>query len=81
MAFPVLTQSNNTGWAVLKKVKLKVRGLWFTVEKGEADPQEDMMALDVLVSVVPPEMVATVAKKKTMKESGDAIATMRVGDD
>jgi hypothetical protein len=77
MAFPVLTQSNNTGWVVLKKV----RGLWFTVEKGEADPQEDMMALDVLVSVLLPEMVATVAKKKTTKESRDAIATMRVGDD
>jgi hypothetical protein len=40
-----------------------------------------MMALDVLVSVVLPEMVATVAKKKTTKESRDAIATMRVGDD
>jgi hypothetical protein len=40
-----------------------------------------MMALDALVSVVPPEMLATVAEKKTVKEAWDAIAMTRVGDD
>jgi hypothetical protein len=39
------------------------------------------MALDALVSAVPPEMVATVADKKSAKEAWDVIATMRVGDD
>jgi hypothetical protein len=66
---------------MLMKVKLKARGLWVAVKKGEADPQEDMMALDALVSTVPQEMVVTVAEKKTAKEAWDAIATMRVGDD
>jgi hypothetical protein len=42
-AFPVLTKSNYTEWTILMKVKLKAWGLWVTVEKGEADPQEDMM--------------------------------------
>jgi uncharacterized membrane protein YgcG len=37
-AFPMLTKSNYTEWAMLMKVKLKARGLWVTVEKGEADP-------------------------------------------
>jgi hypothetical protein len=81
IVFPMLTKSSYTEWVMLMKVKLKARGLWVVVEKGEADPLEDMMALDALVSVVPPEMVATVAKKKTMKEAWDAIATMRMGDD
>jgi hypothetical protein len=80
-AFPVLTKTNYTDWAMLMRVKLKARGLWDAVNKGGADPQEDMMALDTLVSVVPPEMVATVADKKSAKEAWDAIATMRVGDD
>jgi hypothetical protein len=62
-------------------VKLKARGLWVAVNKGDVDPQEDMMALEALVLAVPPEMLATVADKKTMKEAWDAIATMRVGDD
>jgi hypothetical protein len=40
-----------------------------------------MMALDVLVSAVPLEMMATVADKSMAKEAWDAIATMRVSDD
>jgi hypothetical protein len=40
-----------------------------------------MMALDVLCSAVPLEMVSTVASKNTTKEAWDAIKTLRVGDD
>jgi hypothetical protein len=40
-----------------------------------------MMALDTLVSAVTPEMVATMADKKTVKEAWDAITTLRVSDD
>ncbi|KAG8047551.1 hypothetical protein GUJ93_ZPchr0008g12023 [Zizania palustris] len=80
-AFPLLTKTNYSDWALLMRVKLKARGLWDAVDKGGADPQEDMMALDALVSAVPPEMVATVADKRSAKEAWDAIATMRVGDD
>lgn len=39
------------------------------------------MLLDTLCSAVPAEMVPTVAKMEIAKESWDAIATMRVGDD
>jgi hypothetical protein len=73
--FPVLTKTNYTDWAMLMRINLKARGLWVTVNKGGADPQEDMMALDALVSTVSPKMVATVADKKTAKEAWDAIAT------
>jgi hypothetical protein len=40
-----------------------------------------MMALDALVSTVPPKMVATVVDKSSVKETWDAIATMRISDD
>jgi hypothetical protein len=40
-----------------------------------------MMALDVLSSVIPLEMVSAVASKDTSKEAWDAIKTLRVGDD
>jgi hypothetical protein len=33
--------------------------------------------LDALCSIVPPEMVPTIAKKETAKEAWDTIATMR----
>jgi hypothetical protein len=54
---------------MLMKVKLKARGPWITVDKGDVDPQEDMMALDTPVSTVPSEMVVTVADKKIVKEA------------
>jgi hypothetical protein len=40
-----------------------------------------MMALDVLSSAVPPEMVSTVASKDMAKSTWETIKTMRVGDD
>jgi hypothetical protein len=40
-----------------------------------------MMALDVLSSAVPPEMVAAVASKTSAKAAWDMIKTMWVGDE
>jgi hypothetical protein len=79
--FPVLTKSNSLDWAMMMRVMLKVCSLCVIVEKGGVDPQEDMMALDALVSAVPPKMVATVVDKSSVKETWDAIATMRISDD
>jgi hypothetical protein len=62
-------------------VKLKARGLWSAVDPGGGDDQEDMMALDVLSSAVPSEMVAAVASKASAKAAWDTIKTMRVGDE
>jgi hypothetical protein len=81
MAFPLLTKTNYSDWAMLMQVKLNAHGLRVTVDKSSVDPQEDMMALDALMLAVPPEMVATVVDKSMVKEARDVIATMRVGDD
>jgi hypothetical protein len=40
-----------------------------------------MMVLDALCGAVPPKMVLMIAKKETVKEAWDAIATTRVSDD
>jgi hypothetical protein len=63
------------------KVKLKARGLWSAIESGGGDHKEDMMALDVMSSAVPPEMVSAVASKDTANSAWETIKTMRVGDD
>jgi hypothetical protein len=62
------------------KVKLKSRALWTIVEKGGTDVQEDMMALNMLCSAVPREVVSSIANMETTKEAWEAIATMCVGD-
>jgi hypothetical protein len=80
-SYPTLTKMNYSEWALLMKVKIKGRGLWSTVETGGGDHQEDMMALDVLLSAVPLEMVSAVASKDTTKAAWETIKTMRIGDD
>jgi hypothetical protein len=79
-SYPALTKTNYSDWALLMKVKLKVRTLWSVIENSSTDQQEEMMALDALCGAVPPEMVPMITKKETAKEAWDAIATMRVGD-
>jgi hypothetical protein len=81
ISYPVLTKTNYSDWALLMKVKLKARALWGSITKGGVDMQEDMMALDALYTVVPSEMVPSIAKMETTKEAWDAIACMRIGDD
>jgi hypothetical protein len=80
-SYPILTKTNYSDWALLMMVKLKARGLWSAVDPGGGDDQEDMMALDVLSSTVPPEMVVAVASKTSAKAAWDTIKTMRVGDE
>ena len=80
-SYPVLTKTNYSDWALLMKVKLKARALWNIIEKGGADQQEEMMALDALCGTVPPEMVSSIAKIEMAKVARDAIATVRVGSD
>jgi hypothetical protein len=80
-SYPALTKTNYSDRAALMTVKLKARALWAAVDRGGVDPQEDMMALDVLASAVPAEMVATIANKEMANAAWDAIMTMRVGDE
>jgi hypothetical protein len=79
-SYPALTKTNYSDWALLMKVKLKVRALWSVIEDGITNQQEEMMTLDALCGVVPPEMVLTIAKE-TAKEAWDAIVIMRVSDE
>jgi hypothetical protein len=76
-----LTKTNYSDLTLFMKVKLKAQGLKSAIQDGSTDQQEEMMALDALCGAVPQEMVLTIAKKETVKEAWDAIATMRVGDD
>jgi hypothetical protein len=80
-SYHALTKTNYSGWALLKKVKLKARALWSVIEDSGADQQQEMMALDALCGTVPPEMVSMITKKDTTKEAWEEIVTMRIDDD
>jgi hypothetical protein len=79
--YPILTKTNYTNWARLMKVKLRARHLWRAIDVGDADSDDDIEALDVLCSAVPPELVTAITDKDTAKEAWDTIKTLRVGDD
>jgi hypothetical protein len=80
-SFPLLTKGNYEEWSLVMKVKLQTCGLWEAVEENDVDYQEDRMALEALLSVVPPEMFRPLAIKKIAKEAWAAIRSLHVSDD
>jgi hypothetical protein len=80
-SYPVLTKTNYTDWARLMKVKLRARHLWWAIEVGDADPDDDIEALDAISSAVPSELATAITDKDMAKEAWDTIKTLRVGDD
>jgi hypothetical protein len=51
------------------------------VYPGDAEFQIDRMALDVICSIVPAEMITTLTTKDSAMEAWESIKTMRIGDD
>ena len=79
-SWPLLTRSNYADWALLMQVKLEARRVWAAVHDGTKERETDRAALEYVLLAVPPEMISTLASKKTAKEAWEAIKTMRVGD-
>jgi hypothetical protein len=61
---------------MLMKIKLEARGLWGMVDPGNAEFQVDRMALDVICSAMPPEMVIMLVMKDTTMEAWESNKTM-----
>jgi hypothetical protein len=79
--YPTLMKTNYNQWALLMRIKLEARSLWGTVDPGDAEFQVDRMALDVICSTVPPDMVTMLTTKDTVMEAWESIKTMRIGDE
>jgi hypothetical protein len=77
----LLTKVNYMEWALIMKIKLQMRNLWETIEIGDVTLQEDRMALDVITSAVPQEMLASLAVKKTVVEVWEAVRSLRIGSE
>lgn len=72
-SFPILTCSNYTCWSVLMKVIMEARHMWPAEETGDAEFAEDRLAMEAILPSVLPEMVPTLAVKKTAMEACDTI--------
>jgi hypothetical protein len=63
------------------KIKLQPRNIWEVIEPGDVTLQEDRMALDIITSAVPQEMLASLVVKATAAEAWEAVRSLRIGDD
>jgi CRISPR/Cas system-associated protein Cas10 (large subunit of type III CRISPR-Cas system) len=63
------------------RVRLQVRHMWEAVRYGDVDYYEDRRALDALIAAVPPKMQFSFSKKRTAKETWNAIAIARIDSD
>ena len=63
------------------KVKLRARRLWNTIDKGTKNEEDDMSALEAILTAVPAEYREPLGAKRSAKEAWEAIAAMRVGSD
>ena len=81
--YPVLTKTNYNDWALVMKIKLEAKCLWGAIEPSGViiERHVDRMALDAISSVVPSEMISTLAVKESAKEAWESIRVMRIGDD
>ena len=78
-SWPMLTRSNYAGWALLMQVMLEARQVWVAVNDGTPERETDRAVMEYLLRSVPPEMISTLAAKKTAKEAWDTVKTMRLG--
>jgi hypothetical protein len=74
---PQLTCNNYEYWSLMK-VRMEARGLWDMVEHGDPSRQDDCIALNAIMSTVPPEMIRTLALKETPKGAWVPICSMFV---
>jgi hypothetical protein len=79
--YPILTKTNYNQWVLLMRIKMEARGLWAAIDPGSVEFQVDRMALDVICSAVPPEMITALAMKDSAQEAWESIKVMRIGDD
>ena len=63
------------------QVRLEAQGWWVAIEPGVCDYHADREALGLILQAVPPEMLRTLAVKKTAKEAWDTLKTLRLGSE
>jgi hypothetical protein len=87
VAWPMLTRTNYSEWALVMQVNFQTLRVWDAVEVGidedadEDEYQQDRQAMAGLLCLVPSEMWATLGRKQTIKEAWDAVKVLRIGDD
>lgn len=84
LAYPLLSSTNYTAWAIKVEAILDAQGLWEAVNpaKGEvADARKDKTTRAQLLQALPEDILMQVSQKKTAKELWDSLKKRFVGAD
>jgi len=68
-SWPTLTRTNYGEWSVTMKVKLRARRLWNAIDKGTDNKEDDMSALETILTAVPEEYREPLGAKSSAKEA------------
>ena len=68
-SWPMLTRTNYGEWSVTMKVKLRARWLWNAVDKGIDNKEDDMSALEAILTAVLIEYREPLGVKSSAKEA------------
>jgi hypothetical protein len=78
----MLKRANYNEWSLLIKVNMHAQGICHAIEPEEEDVIEyrkDRLALATILRIVPPEMLASLATKRTTQSTWEAIRSHWVG--
>ena len=77
-SWPMLNRTNYADWAFLMQVMLEACQLWVAVNDGMPERMTNHTDMECLLRSIPPEMLCTLAVKKTMKEAWETVKMMRL---
>ncbi|XP_066374702.1 uncharacterized protein [Miscanthus floridulus] len=81
-SWPTLARTNYGEWAVTMKVKLRSRCLWNAIDKGTDNEEDNMLALEAILTAVPAEYRESLGVRRTLlRRHGRSFAVIRVGSD
>lgn len=81
LAFPTLTHSNYTDWALITECNLQAASLWVATKDDTVSRKEDRQAVAALIRSTPPEMDSMLMAKACPKKAWASIGTQRLGSD
>lgn len=81
IAWPLLTRSNYTIWAMKMRVALQAARVWEAIERTDVEYEVDREALFGIYSAVLDSVMASLAGLDTAKAAWDAIKVANVGHD
>ena len=69
-SWPTLTRTNYREWSVTMKVVFRARWLWNAIDKGTDNEEDDISALEAILTAMPAEFREPLGRRTLLKRCG-----------